>query len=155
MVWQSFRRALPPNPHRGADPPVRVRRPLGYFCPPEPQTPCAPSHLQILATPLQRGAAFSGIIDCVDVRRAYPTPSPQTTHRTLRPSRRTTPALKMRPRFRDPRTKAFQSRFESILLVKNRPFDSLVVMQFFFLFIFCIVSAKKISYDTIRYEMLF
>ena len=36
----------------------------------------------------------------------------------------------------------YENRFESIRLVKNRPFDSLVVMQFF-LFIYCIVSAKK------------
>jgi len=33
-------------------------------------------------------------------------------------------------------------RFEYIRFVKNRPFDSLVVMQFFLL-IYCIVSAKK------------
>jgi len=36
----------------------------------------------------------------------------------------------------------YANRFESIRLVKNRPFDSLVVMQFFLVY-YCIVSAKK------------
>ena len=38
----------------------------------------------------------------------------------------------------------YANRFQSIRFVKNRPFDSLVVMQFFLLN-YCIVSAKKIS----------
>jgi len=38
----------------------------------------------------------------------------------------------------------YANRFESIRLVKNWPFDSLVVIQFF-LFIYCIVSAKKLT----------
>ena len=38
----------------------------------------------------------------------------------------------------------YVNRFESICFVKNRPFDSLDVMQFFLL-IYCIVSAKKIT----------
>ena len=38
----------------------------------------------------------------------------------------------------------FDALCESIRSVKNRPFDLLAVMQFF-LFIYCIVSAKKIS----------
>ena len=36
----------------------------------------------------------------------------------------------------------YANRFESIRFVKNRFFDSLIVMQFFLL-IYCIVSAKK------------
>jgi len=39
----------------------------------------------------------------------------------------------------------YANRFQSIRFVKNRPFDSLVVMQFFLLN-YCIVSAKKISW---------
>jgi len=44
----------------------------------------------------------------------------------------------------------YANRFESIRFVKKRPFDSLVVMQFFLL-IYCIVSAKK--YTTMHAQL--
>jgi len=37
----------------------------------------------------------------------------------------------------------YANRFESIRLVKNRPFDSLVVMQFFLVYLLYSLSQKK------------